>query len=151
MLNHKSVKCYIAFLVVYIWYASNIQSFFILEKLFWISLILILMLEVWKPVCDCILKLCLEQGRTGFEIWLRCFPICLVRKHKLIFPICIICKMELIMVVMGMPGWLSDWASAFGSGHDPGAHRLPAWSLLLALLVSLPLSLCFSWINKENL
>ena len=47
----------------------------------------------------------------------------------------------------GMPGWLSGWASAFGSRHDPGIETyigLPAWSLLLLLPVSLPISLCVS-------
>ena len=43
----------------------------------------------------------------------------------------------------GMPGWLSGWAFAFGSGHDPGPGiesciGLPMGSLLL------PLCLCFS-------
>ena len=51
------------------------------------------------------------------------------------------------------PGWLSSWASAFGSGHNPGSwdrvlHQAlcSAGSLLLPLPMSLPLSL--SWINK---
>ena len=51
----------------------------------------------------------------------------------------------------GTPEWLSDWASAFGSGHDLGilikSHiRFPAGRLLLLLPRSLPLclSLCVS-------
>ena len=52
-----------------------------------------------------------------------------------------------------MPGWLSGWASIFSSGHDPGVlESSPAsgslWSLLLPPPISLPLSLCLSWINK---
>ena len=58
---------------------------------------------------------------------------------------------SLKMLVIGTPGWLSDWASAVGSGCDPGIEShigLPVRSLLLLLPVSLPLSLCLSWINK---
>ena len=50
-----------------------------------------------------------------------------------------------------IPGWLSGLAPAFRPGRDPGVPRwesciesligLPAWSLLLPLPVSLPLSL----------
>ena len=45
---------------------------------------------------------------------------------------------------LGMPGWLSGWASAFHSGHDLGlgieSHvGLPTGSLLLPLPISLPL------------
>ena len=48
----------------------------------------------------------------------------------------------------GTPGWLSGLAPAFGPRRDPGVPRieshvgLPAWSLLLPLPISLPLSLC---------
>ena len=55
---------------------------------------------------------------------------------------------------VGAPGWLSGWVSAFGSGHDPGVlGSTPisgslAGRLLLPLPMFLPLSLCFSWINK---
>ena len=41
--------------------------------------------------------------------------------------------------VRGVPGWLSSWAAAFGSGHDPGvlgsspASGSPQGSLLLPL------------------
>ena len=53
----------------------------------------------------------------------------------------------------GMPGWLSGWESAFCLGRDPSpgikSHiRVPARSLLLPLPVSLPLSVCLSWVNK---
>ena len=46
--------------------------------------------------------------------------------------------------VLGRPGWLSSWASAFGSGRDPRvwdrAHiGLPTGSLLLPVPTSLPL------------
>ena len=45
----------------------------------------------------------------------------------------------------GTPGWLSGWASAFGSERDPGVPgSSPTWSLLLPLPVSLPLSVCLS-------
>ena len=54
----------------------------------------------------------------------------------------------------GIPGWLSDLAPAFGPGCHPGVPGsslriqsrigLPAWILLLPLLVSLPLSLSVS-------
>ena len=49
---------------------------------------------------------------------------------------------------IGQPGWPSGLAPAFSPGRDPGkpgieSHvGLPAWSLLLRLPVSLPLSLC---------
>ena len=61
---------------------------------------------------------------------------------------------DLLKKCLGAAGWLSDWASAFGSGHDPGvlgsspASGSPPRSLLLPLPVSLPLSLCLSWINN---
>ena len=47
---------------------------------------------------------------------------------------------------LGAPGRLHGWASAFGSGHDPGVlgwspHQVPVRSLLLPLPMSLPLSL----------
>ena len=54
----------------------------------------------------------------------------------------------------GVPGWLSVWVSAFGLGHDPGIElhiRLPTGSLILPLPMSLPLSVCLSWINKYDL
>ena len=50
----------------------------------------------------------------------------------------------------GIPGWRSGSAPAFGPGRDPGdrdriPHRAPgAWSLLLPLPVTLPLSVCLS-------
>ena len=56
--------------------------------------------------------------------------------------------------IVGMPGWLSGWVSAYGSGHDPRVlgfsptSGFPARSLLLSLPMSLPLSLCLSWIHK---
>ena len=52
---------------------------------------------------------------------------------------------------MGVPGWLSGWASAFSSGRDPGVLGLsptscssqePCFSLCLCLCFSL----CLSWI-----
>ena len=53
----------------------------------------------------------------------------------------------LIIWVVGRPGWLSGWASTFGSGRDPGVPdgsriRFPTGSLLLPLPVSLPLCVC---------
>ena len=59
---------------------------------------------------------------------------------------------------IGIPGWRSGLAPAFGPGRDPGdrdpiPRRAPgAWSLLLPLPVSLPLSLSLSVtiINKEK-
>ena len=54
----------------------------------------------------------------------------------------------------GQSWWLSGLAPALGPGRDPGVPRieshvgLPAWSLLLPLPVSLPLSLCVSFMNK---
>ena len=61
------------------------------------------------------------------------------KKYKL----CIILDLHL-KVSLGTPGWLSSWAAAFSSGHDPGIqdqalHRVPARSLLLRLPMSLPL------------
>ena len=51
--------------------------------------------------------------------------------------------------------WVAQWLSAcLSSGPDPGVLglspciRLTTGSLLLPLPVSLPLSLCLSWINK---
>ena len=50
--------------------------------------------------------------------------------------------------------WVAQQFSAASSPrHDPGDLRsgpcgLPAWGLFLPLPVSLPLSLCLSWINK---
>ena len=55
----------------------------------------------------------------------------------------------------GIPGWRSGLAPAFGPGRDPGDPGSNptsgfdgAWSLLLPLPVSLPLSLCVTIINK---
>ena len=48
---------------------------------------------------------------------------------------------------MGMPEWIRDGVSAFGSDHDPGIEShvgLTAESLLLPLPTSLPLSLGLS-------
>ena len=50
--------------------------------------------------------------------------------------------------VSGIPGWLSSLAPAFDPGHDPGHVGLPAWRLLLSLLVSLPLCVSLSLMNK---
>ena len=52
-----------------------------------------------------------------------------------------------------MPGWLSGWASAFGSECDPGVLGLSPTSAsphggCFSLCLCLCLSLCFSWINK---
>ena len=50
----------------------------------------------------------------------------------------------------GMSGWLSSWVFVFGSGGDSGVLRSsPAsGSLCLPLPMSLPVSVCLSWINK---
>ena len=56
--------------------------------------------------------------------------------------------------VFGKTGWLSGLAPPSTQGliletQDQVPHvRLPAWSLLLPLPVSLPLSVCLSWINE---
>ena len=53
--------------------------------------------------------------------------------------------LDLNFVILGKPGWLSGWASAFGSGHDPGVLGLnPASESAGSLPMSLPLSLCHS-------
>ena len=45
----------------------------------------------------------------------------------------------------GMPGWLRGWASAFGSGHDPGVlGSSPTWGSLHGACFSLCLCLCLS-------
>ena len=54
----------------------------------------------------------------------------------------------------GTPGWLSSWASAFGSVPDPLIwDQVPHWapcgeSAFPSAYVSASLSLCLSWINK---
>ena len=57
----------------------------------------------------------------------------------------------------GTPGWLSNWASAFGSGCDPrvpgsspasGSLHGACFSSLFLCTLPLSLSLCLSWINK---
>ena len=50
------------------------------------------------------------------------------------------------------PGWLSGWVSAFGSGHDPGVlgsspNQAPCMEPA-SHSVSLPFSLCLSWIKR---
>ena len=59
---------------------------------------------------------------------------------------------------LGIPGWLSGLAPAFGPGRDPGvpgsSPTSGSWhgacfSLCLCLCPP-PLSLCLSWINKIN-
>ena len=54
--------------------------------------------------------------------------------------------------------WADPWLSVFlrlrSWSRGPGIEshiRLPAWSLLLPLPVSLPLSVCLSWINNKNI
>ena len=64
------------------------------------------------------------------------------------------CNSSLRNYHLGTPGWLSGWASAFGSGHDPSLRieshiEIPVRSLLLPLC--LYLSLCLPWINKKTL
>ena len=57
--------------------------------------------------------------------------------------------------MLGMPGWLSGWASALGSGCDPGVPRLSTTSdFLHGVCCSLCLCLCsppFSWIINKIL
>ena len=51
----------------------------------------------------------------------------------------------------GIPGWLSGWASAFGSGRDPRVlGSSPASGSCRESASPLPVSLflCLSWINK---
>ena len=53
---------------------------------------------------------------------------------------------------VGAPGWLSDWASAFGPGRDPGVLGLsPTSGSPERACFSLFLSLCLSWIDKKIL
>ena len=54
---------------------------------------------------------------------------------------------------MGTPGWLSGWASAFGSGCDPGVpdpvlHQAPSKDPA-SPYVSASFSLDLSWISKQ--
>ena len=55
-----------------------------------------------------------------------------------------------------MPEWLSGWASAFSSGCDPGVlgssptSGSPQEPASPPACVSATLSLCLSWINKNN-
>ena len=56
----------------------------------------------------------------------------------------------------GTPEWFRGWASAFGSGRDPGVQGLsPASGSLhgacFSLCLCLFLFLCVSWLNKLNL
>ena len=58
---------------------------------------------------------------------------------------------------LGMPGWFRGWASAFGPGCDPGVlGSSPTSGSLHGACFSLCLgpgllSLCLSWISKQNL
>ena len=60
----------------------------------------------------------------------------------------------LLKLVLGRPGWLSNCASAFDSGSDPGVwdrvpHQAPCKeSASPSDCVSASLSVCLSWINK---
>ena len=48
-------------------------------------------------------------------------------------------------IFSGMPGWLSGWASAFGSGHDPrGLGSSPTWGTPQGACFSLCLCLYLS-------
>ena len=54
-------------------------------------------------------------------------------------------------MLIGQPGWLSGLVPPSAQGGRPRIEshvRLPAWSLLLPLPVSLFLSLCVSLMNK---
>ena len=57
----------------------------------------------------------------------------------------------------GTPGWLSCWASAFGSGGDPGVmgsslHQGPRREPTSpSAYISASFSSCLLWINKQNL
>ena len=59
------------------------------------------------------------------------------------------------MLELGIPGWLSGLAPAFGPGRGSWSPRIEsrvgllAWSLLLPLPVALPLSLSMSIMNKQ--
>ena len=55
------------------------------------------------------------------------------------------CLLTLKMLHVGIPGWLSGWASAFGSGCDPGVRGLsPASGSLQGACFFLCLCLCLS-------
>ena len=61
--------------------------------------------------------------------------------------------LSLIKTILWAAPVAQQFSAAFSPGPDPGdliqSHiELPAWSLLLPLPVSLPLSLCMSLINK---
>ena len=62
------------------------------------------------------------------------------------------CEFYLKIFSIGTPGWLSSWASAFGSGRDPRIEShsgsLHGACFFLCLCLCLSLSLCLSWINK---
>ena len=73
-------------------------------------------------------------------------PLPLPSAHA--FPLCL-CLSQINKILKkkkrGMPGWLSGWASAFGSGHDPRVPRLsPTPGSLCGTCFSLCLCLCLS-------
>ena len=66
----------------------------------------------------------------------------------ILVPVSILIPVSTLLIMLtGIPGWRSGLAPAFGPGRDPGdpgsiPRRAPgAWSLLLPLPMSLPLSL----------
>ena len=84
------------------------------------------------------------QKHTVFTTFLSIFSVVVYRMYGTFKERCYI----------GMPGWLSGWASAFGSGRDPGVlgssptSGLPLDTLFLPLPMSLPLCVSHEWINK---
>ena len=85
---------------------------------------------------------------TNIWLWRKGLRVCwpVIRRHLLV---------SYWNLMSGTPGWLNDWGSvclwlrSWSWGPRIKSHiKLPTGSLLLPLPVSLPLSVCLSWINK---
>ena len=84
------------------------------------------------------LFLCIEHISPGF------LPDCLLFNFYLT-PEKHVCATPSTVSHFGATGWLSGWASAFGSGHDPGVlGSSPASGSLQGTRFSLSLCLCLS-------
>ena len=101
----------------------------------------------WRPSGEVRMgiRLRVVQGKDDCVGWLKCFSRILL----LSFPV-------FKMAGSGIPGLLSGLVPALGRGailesRDRVPRRAPAWSLLLPLPVSLPLSVCVTIIKKKNL
>lgn len=90
MLNHKNIKCYFTSHSIYL-ICMKYKTFFTFQRMILNSILAYMSEEGSLP---------LEQGRTGFEIWLSYLRGCHLRKKWIHFPNSVIGEMGFIKVVL---------------------------------------------------